>query len=96
MNPKCGLYDTEEFVANKLCCGCGGGELDKSTYQDKMDPTKTYTMNDFEDLWNLWWTPLYKIVYQLIFGSLSMCFVIWTLVPVLLKMKEIPHRSDKL
>lgn len=44
-NENCGLYDTNEFIAEELCCGCGGGTL--SGKLAGVDQSKNYTMSDF-------------------------------------------------
>ena len=42
---ECGNYDTDDFIANTICCTCGGGE----TNEGEDDPYKR-CLDEYEDL----------------------------------------------
>jgi len=39
----CGIFDTENFTANQMCCDCGGGfQMDLGAYEQTWDATAPY------------------------------------------------------
>ena len=46
----CGLYDTEHFTANQMCCNCGGGfQMDLGAFEQTWDATAPYCYENHRD-----------------------------------------------
>ena len=46
----CGLFDTEHFTANQMCCNCGGGfQMDLGAFEQTWDATAPYCYENHRD-----------------------------------------------